>query len=345
MTLTKSLFISRNALREALQVLAREGVVYRRPRYGTSVTRPGISIPLDELMSIEERAEGTGVQLELRRIPTNDMIRLQLGGDAESVLLSEQVVYFDDEPMCVRDLLSRYRAPCRRRTGHARRHRRRPTRAPRLPSRSSSAKRLGRIANRIQVVAGDPDGCALLGIPSGSPVLLRETVHVDEERRPRMVGYSHYRGDMASFSWETAEPPRHSSRDQRSGEGAAMFHMGWFLDVRLWGVRWNKQWAGNVGKDVARPGLFVDMATSLERAGFDYMMLEDSSVLPDVYEGSLRHSLKTGVVRHDPMPLIPLLGAATKPAGHHRDRVDQLLPAVPRGPACSAPSTTSPRAG
>jgi len=94
-----------------------------------------------------------------------------------------------------------------------------------------------------------------------------------------------------------------------------MFHMGWFLTHGFGVYGWNKQWAGNVGKDVARPGLFVDMATSLERAGFDYMMLEDSSVLPDVYEGSLRHSLKTGVVRHDPMPLIPLLGAATSRLG------------------------------
>lgn len=123
-----------------------------------------------------------------------------------------------------------------------------------------------------------------------------------------------------------------------------MFHMGWFLGYGFGVYGWNKQWAGNVGKDVARPGLFVDMATSLERAGFDYMMLEDSSVLPDVYEGSFRHSLKTGVVRHDPMPLIPLLGAATSgwassgpppPASTRRSSP----------PACSAPSTTSPRAG
>src|ERR1700692_2307808 len=90
-----------------------------------------------------------------------------------------------------------------------------------------------------------------------------------------------------------------------------MFHMGWFLGLGFGVYGWNGMWSGNVGADVARPGLFVDMATSLERAGFDYMMLEDSSVLPDIYQGSFRHSLKTGVVRHDPMPLIPLLGAAT----------------------------------
>jgi GntR family transcriptional regulator len=201
MTLTKSLFISRNALREALQVLAREGVVYRRPRHGTLVTRPGISIPLDELMSTEDIKKVRVAQLELRRIPANDVIRLQLGGDAQSVLLSEQVVYFDGEPMCVRTfylhtLLEVDDARAMLTTIDA------THKSTALAFEEFFRKRLGRIANRIQVVAGDPDGCALLGIPPGSPVLLRETVHLDEEGRPWMLGYSHYRGDTTSFSWD-----------------------------------------------------------------------------------------------------------------------------------------------
>jgi FMN-dependent oxidoreductase (nitrilotriacetate monooxygenase family) len=57
------------------------------------------------------------------------------------------------------------------------------------------------------------------------------------------------------------------------------------------------------------------MATSLERAGFDYMMLEDSSVIPDIYQGSYEFSLKRAVLRQDPMPLVPLLAAATRHVG------------------------------
>src|ERR1700749_732284 len=94
-----------------------------------------------------------------------------------------------------------------------------------------------------------------------------------------------------------------------------MFHMGWFLGYGFGVYGWGKIWGGNVGKDVARPELFVDMAHSLERAGFDCLMLEDSSVLPDIYEGSPRMSLKNGTVRMDPMPLVPLLGAATTHLG------------------------------
>jgi FMN-dependent oxidoreductase (nitrilotriacetate monooxygenase family) len=94
-----------------------------------------------------------------------------------------------------------------------------------------------------------------------------------------------------------------------------MFHLAWFLKTGFGVYGWNRQWSGNVAQDVANPQLFIDMATSLERAGFDYMMLEDSTVIPDVYKGSFEHSLKGAVVRMDPMPLVPLLAAATKKLG------------------------------
>jgi FMN-dependent oxidoreductase (nitrilotriacetate monooxygenase family) len=94
-----------------------------------------------------------------------------------------------------------------------------------------------------------------------------------------------------------------------------MFHMGWFLGMGFGTYGWGDRWSGNAGKDSADPQLFIDMATSLERAGFDYMMLEDSSVIPDVYQGSMEYALKHGTVGQDPMPLVPILGAATKKVG------------------------------
>jgi FMN-dependent oxidoreductase (nitrilotriacetate monooxygenase family) len=94
-----------------------------------------------------------------------------------------------------------------------------------------------------------------------------------------------------------------------------MFHMGWFLGYGFGVYGWTDQWAGNVPADVGKPQLFMDMATSLERAGFDYLMLEDSSVVPDIYGSSLEYSLKIGVLRHDPLPLVPLLGAVTSKLG------------------------------
>jgi FMN-dependent oxidoreductase (nitrilotriacetate monooxygenase family) len=94
-----------------------------------------------------------------------------------------------------------------------------------------------------------------------------------------------------------------------------MFHMGWFLGYGFGVYGFGQPWTGNIHRDAANPQLFVDMATSLERAGFDYLMLEDSSVLPDIYGGDFRAAVERGVVRMDPMPLVPLLGAATRHLG------------------------------
>jgi len=46
---------------------------------------------------------------------------------------------------------------------------------------------------------------------------------------------------------------------------------------------WNQRWSGIIGTEFVKADLYVDMARSLERAGFDYMMLEDGSFIPDVH--------------------------------------------------------------
>jgi FMN-dependent oxidoreductase (nitrilotriacetate monooxygenase family) len=95
-----------------------------------------------------------------------------------------------------------------------------------------------------------------------------------------------------------------------------MFHLGWFLTTGFGVYGWGQPWSGNTSADVGQPSLYVEAATTLERAGFTYMMLEDSSVLPDVYKSSFERSVAAGVhVRFDPMPLIPLMAQATSKIG------------------------------
>ena len=55
-----------------------------------------------------------------------------------------------------------------------------------------------------------------------------------------------------------------------------MFHMGWFMKQGLGVQGWGAPWSGQIGQDWMLPDLYVDMARGLERAGFDYMMIEDS---------------------------------------------------------------------
>ena len=116
-----------------------------------------------------------------------------------------------------------------------------------------------------------------------------------------------------------------------------MFHLGWFLRKGFGVYGWGQPWSGNIARRHRQPWPVYRLATSLERAGFDYMMLEDSSVVPDIYAGSFERSLRPGSYAHDPMALIPLLVAATKHLGLIATASTSLLPAVPGGPAARHP--------
>ncbi len=94
-----------------------------------------------------------------------------------------------------------------------------------------------------------------------------------------------------------------------------MFHMGWFLGAGFGVYVWNDRWVGNAGKDFANPQLFIDMATSLERAGFDYMMLEDACYIGESKDEFHTLQLDKGGIRLDPMTLVPLLAKATRKVG------------------------------
>ena len=97
-------------------------------------------------------------------------------------------------------------------------------------------------------------------------------------------------------------------------KGSEMFHLGWFLyeAVQGWGTpeydpayRWD------------RPDLHQAMARKLEAAGFDFILLEDTSIVPDTYGGSRESYLKHAVhgPKFDPAVMAGLMAAATSRIG------------------------------
>ena len=97
---------------------------------------------------------------------------------------------------------------------------------------------------------------------------------------------------------------------------AKPFHLGWFLQgssVQAWG----EAWTGHIGTTWMRPDLFLDMARCLERACFDYLLLEDSSYVGESYAGSTEIYLKSGlaVPRQDPSVVAALMSAVTSRIG------------------------------
>ncbi|MFM7692652.1 MAG: NtaA/DmoA family FMN-dependent monooxygenase [Alphaproteobacteria bacterium] len=94
------------------------------------------------------------------------------------------------------------------------------------------------------------------------------------------------------------------------------FHLGWFLhgsSVQAWG----EPWTGAIGRDWRVPELFCDMARALERACFDYLLIEDSSYIGESFGGSREIYLRNGlsVPRQDPSVIATLMAAATSRIG------------------------------
>jgi FMN-dependent oxidoreductase (nitrilotriacetate monooxygenase family) len=93
-----------------------------------------------------------------------------------------------------------------------------------------------------------------------------------------------------------------------------MFHLGWFTNFTA--DPWNGPFAN--GGAPWDGQFFVEFARTLERACFDYIMLEDKLMIPETYGGTseayLKHSM--GIApKGDPVPLAAMLAGATSRLG------------------------------
>jgi long-chain alkane monooxygenase len=91
------------------------------------------------------------------------------------------------------------------------------------------------------------------------------------------------------------------------------FHLGWFTNFT------QGDWINPVSQGTGNwdGKFFVDMALAMERACFDYIMLEDTLMVSEAYGGTAEATLKYAlqVPKHDPMPLAAMIGAATSKLG------------------------------
>src|SRR4029079_8448133 len=96
-----------------------------------------------------------------------------------------------------------------------------------------------------------------------------------------------------------------------------MSHMGWFIGRGYSVHAWNRPWSGTIGSDYMQPDLYIDLVRAMERACFDYVMIEDGSFVPDGVPGSppwYAHD-PCPVPKHDPLPLLPLLAYGSQHLG------------------------------
>jgi FMN-dependent oxidoreductase (nitrilotriacetate monooxygenase family) len=95
-----------------------------------------------------------------------------------------------------------------------------------------------------------------------------------------------------------------------------MFHLGWFFQGSS-AQAWGEQWTGAIGRDWMKPGFAVDFARSLERARFDYLLIEDSSYVASVWRDSMEiYTAKAiAVPRQDPAVVAGRMLSATSRIG------------------------------
>jgi FMN-dependent oxidoreductase (nitrilotriacetate monooxygenase family) len=94
------------------------------------------------------------------------------------------------------------------------------------------------------------------------------------------------------------------------------FHLAWFLQgssIQAWG----EQWTGNISEEWMSADMFLDLARSIERACFDYLLIEDSIYIGQNWQNSRDMFLKNGmsVPRQEPSVVASLMMAATSRLG------------------------------
>jgi alkanesulfonate monooxygenase SsuD/methylene tetrahydromethanopterin reductase-like flavin-dependent oxidoreductase (luciferase family) len=97
---------------------------------------------------------------------------------------------------------------------------------------------------------------------------------------------------------------------------ANRFHLAWFLQgssIQAWG----EPWTGNISEEWMAPSLFIDLVRSMERACFDYILIEDSIYVGQNWKNSRDIFLKNGmsVPRQEPSVVATLMAAATTRLG------------------------------
>ncbi len=97
---------------------------------------------------------------------------------------------------------------------------------------------------------------------------------------------------------------------------AAPFHLAWFLQgssIQAWG----EQWSGNISEEWMSAEMFLDLARSIERACFDYLLIEDSIYIGQNWQNSRDMFLRNGmsVPRQEPSVIAALMAAATSRLG------------------------------
>lgn len=198
--------VSRNTVREALELLRREGLVDRIPGVGTVVVQGKYLHGLDQLQGLAETLSGSGqVRNEVRvsgLVPAPGAVARRLGLEP-----GEVVVYLERRRLCDGVPLSLDLTYVARDLGEA-------LLAEDLRGRDVfsilegiSGRSLGSAEVTVEAVAADAHSAAILEVPSGSPLLMLERLTHLDDGRPVDLEFIRFRGDRISMRGTVRRTP------------------------------------------------------------------------------------------------------------------------------------------
>src|SRR6202030_2187256 len=109
-------------------------------------------------------------------------------------------------------------------------------------------------------------------------------------------------------------------------------HLAWFIGRGCSVHGWNQPWSSLVGSDWINPDIYLDLVRALDRACFDYVVIEDGSFVPDAFRGSSEWYLRNAFdgAKERPHAARAATRPGEPPARHRGDDDDGLLPALSR---------------
>jgi GntR family transcriptional regulator len=198
--LMRELGASRNSVREALQMLADEGLLDRRRRVGTSISGSIVDIPVTDMVThrlagelgirwVEERIEPVSryVREQLRLPAAHDEVKMieyvfTLHGDIVGV----RSIYVESTHTIVETPIAMH-----------------------LEDAFDYAfgAPLGQVVTTLAAETCDSKTARLLRVAEGSAILVSRQLMFDASGRPRELAFTHFRADRVNLSHTQAASP------------------------------------------------------------------------------------------------------------------------------------------
>jgi GntR family transcriptional regulator len=196
---------NRNAIRRALQMLAQDGLVERHTRTGTMVASSIVTFSAVGVLPLAGVSDLRVVEIDQDVIPMPPALAARMGSDSPQVLAYSQLGLFGGLPLYVRSGYAPAFAADPRFFASVEESDR-DFRPMEVAFRRLFGVGLGAVEGAVEWAPAEASLARLLKLATGSPLLVREMLMIDEHGQGREFSVTYFRGDRVSLSYAEQGP-------------------------------------------------------------------------------------------------------------------------------------------